>query len=89
MGKRMGAWVHAVTVYSAKEKKVRFYVDGTFNVKKSDGNPAVFDKVGVSGWDGKKQFEGMTDKSLVFESALNYEDIQTLVSNGLGKALSV
>jgi len=75
MGKRMGTWVHIATVYSAKEKKVQFYVDGTFNVKNLDGNPVVFDKVGVSRWDGKKQFEGMMDKFLVFESTLNDEDI--------------
>jgi len=39
------------------------------------GNPVVFDKVGVSRRGGKKQFEGMMDKFLVFESALNDEDI--------------
>ena len=89
-GKRMGTWVHVATVYSAKEKKVRFYVDGKFDVEnKWGGNPAVLDKAGVGGWDGQRQFEGMMDEFLIFKSALNEEDIQTLINDGLEKALSV
>jgi len=89
-GKEMNKWVHVATVYSAKEKKIWFYVNGKLDVEnKWGGNPGVLDKAGIGGWDGQRQWQGLLDEFIIFTTVLEEKDIQTLMDEGIEKTLSI
>jgi hypothetical protein len=86
----MNKWVHVATVYSAKEKKIWFYVNGKLDVEnKWGGNPGVLDQAGIGGWDGQRQWQGLLDEFIIFNTVLEEKDIQTLMDEGIEKTLSI
>lgn len=44
-GGELNKWVHIATAYSAKEKNIRFYINGELDVENNwgGGSPGVFD----------------------------------------------
>ena len=74
------------TVYSAKEKKIWFYVNGKLDVEnKWGGNPGILDKAGIGGWGGQRQWQGLLDKFIISNTVLEEKDIQTLMEEASKK----
>ena len=92
-GKEMNKWVHVATAYSAKEKKIRFYINGELdNENNWGGNPGVLDVAGIGGWFSgaiQRQWQGLLDEFLIFNTILEPDDIKKLMEDGLDKILSV
>lgn len=86
----MNKWRHLATVYSSKGW-IRFYVDGKVDIEnKWGGNPGIIDPARIGSWDGGgREWQGMLDEVIIFNVALAEEDIQSLMTNGLKKELSV
>jgi len=84
-------WVHIATVYSAKEKKIRFFIDGELDAESDwGGNEGVLDPGRIGSWsDGGREWQGMFDEFIIFNVALGQEDIKTLMENGFEGTLSV
>ena len=89
----MNKWVHVATAYSAKKKKIRFYINGELsNENNWGGNPGVLDVAGIGGWFSgaiQRQWQGLLDEFLIFNTILEPDDIKKLMEDGLDKILSV
>ena len=92
-GKEMNKWVHVATAYSAKEKKIRFFINGELDIENDwGGNPGVLDVAGIGGWFSgavQRQWQGLLDEFLIFNTILEPNDIKKLMADGLDKILSV
>lgn len=89
-GDQMDKWVHIATAYSAPEKKIRFYINGELDVENDwGGNPGVLDPARIGDWNQSRQWEGLLDEFVIFNTVLSAEDIQTLMDDGLEPTLAV
>ncbi|MBI1924786.1 LamG domain-containing protein [Candidatus Poribacteria bacterium] len=90
-GREMNKWIHIATAYSAKEKKIRFYINGELDAENNwGGNEGVLDVARIGSWSGGgREWQGILDDFIIFNIVLPQEDIKTLMNDGLEKTLSV
>ena len=89
-GDQMDKWVHIATAYSAKEKKIRFYVNGELDIENEwGGNPGVLDPARIGDWGQSRQWEGLIDEFIIFNTVLSEDDIQAVMDDGLETTLAV
>ena len=89
-GDQMDKWVHIATAYSAKEKKIRFYVNGELDIENDwGGNPGVLDPARIGDWNQSRQWEGLIDEFIIFNTVLDEGDIQAVMDDGLETTLAV
>lgn len=89
-GDEMDKWVHIATAYSATEKKIRFYVNGELDIENDwGGNPGVLDPARIGDWNQSRQWEGLIDEFIIFNTALDEDDIQAVMNDGLETTLAV
>ena len=89
-GDQMDKWVHIATAYSAKEKKIRFFVNGKLDIENDwGGNPGVLDPARIGDWNQSRQWEGLIDEFIIFNTVLGEDDLQTLMDDGLETTLAV
>ena len=84
-------WHHLAVVYDSTESLVRVYFDGELDIEAEWGaNPALFGPGRIGSWDGNgREWQGMLDEVILFNTLLEQEDIQSLMNNGLASLLSV
>jgi hypothetical protein len=84
-------WTHIATVYSAQEQKIRFYVNGELDVEADwGGNPAVVDVGRIGSWSGGgREWDGVFDEVIFFNTVLDQPDVETLAETGLNATRSV
>lgn len=89
-GDQMDKWVHIATAYSAPEKKIRFYINGELDIENDwGGNPGVLDPAQIGDWGQSRQWEGLIDEFIIFNTVLSEDDIQAVMDNGLEPTLAV
>ena len=89
-GDEMDKWVHIATAYSAKEKKIRFYANGELDIEHDwGGNPGVLDPARIGDWNQQRQWEGLLDEFIIFNTVLSEDDIQAVMNDGLETTLAV
>ena len=89
-GGEMDKWVHIATAYSAKEKKIRFYINGELDIENDwGGNPGVLDPARIGDWNQSRQWEGLIDEFIIFNTVLDEDDIQTVMNEGFEATLAV
>ena len=89
-GGEMDKWIHIATAYSAKEKKIRFYINGELDAERDwGGNPGVLDVGRIGDWGGGRQWEGLIDDFVIFNSVLGLDDIKSVMDNGIEGGLDV
>ena len=89
-GDEMDKWIHIATVYSAKEKKIRFFINGELDIENDwGGNPGVLDPARIGDWNQSRQWEGLIDEFIIFNTALGEDDIQAVMNDGLETTLAV
>ncbi|MCG9129440.1 LamG domain-containing protein [Candidatus Poribacteria bacterium] len=89
-GDEMNKWVHIATTYSAKEKKIRFYIDGELDAENDwGGNPGVLDPGRIGDWGGSRQWQGLIDEFAIFNTVLSEGDIKTVMDEGIEAGLAV
>ncbi len=89
-GGEMDKWVHIATAYSAKEKKIRFYINGELDIENDwGGNPGVLDPAQIGDWGQSRQWEGLIDEFIIFNTVLDEDDIQTVMNDGFETTLAV
>ncbi len=81
---QLDKWVHVATAYSATEKKIRFYINGELDAERDwGGNPGVLDPGRIGDWGGSRQWQGLIDEFIIFDTALEEGDVQSVMNNGL------
>ena len=81
---QLNKWVHVATVYSATEKKIRFFIDGELDVERDwGGNPGVLDPGRIGDWGNSRQWQGLIDEFIIFSAALDVADVQSVMNDGL------
>jgi hypothetical protein len=81
---QLNKWVHVATAYSAKEKKIRFYINGKLDAERNwGGNPGVLDPGRIGDWGGSRQWQGTIDEFIIFNTFLNEDEVQSVMNNGL------
>lgn len=89
-GDQMDEWVHIATAYSAKEKKIRFFINGELDVENDwGGNPGILDSAFIGAWDNQRQWEGLIDEFIIFNTVLDADDVQTVMNDGFEATLAV
>ena len=89
-GDEMDKWIHIATVYSAKEKKIRFFINGELDIENDwGGNPGVLDPARIGDWNQSRQWEGLIDEFIIFNTALGEDDVQAVMNDGLETTLAV
>ncbi len=89
-GDQMNKWIHIATAYSAKEKKIRFYINGELDAENDwGGNPGVLDPGRIGDWGGSRQWQGLIDEFAIFNTVLSEGDIKSLMNDGLESGLAV
>ena len=89
-GDEMDKWVHIATAYSAKEKKIRFYANGELDIEHDwGGNPGILDPARIGDWNQQRQWEGLIDEFIIFNTVLDEGDIQAVMDDGLETTLAV
>ena len=87
----LNKWYHLAVAYSSTEEFVRVYFDGELDAEGEWGPlPGEFGPGRIGSWSGGgREWEGMFDEMLLFDVALEEDDIQSLMDNGLEAALAV
>ena len=81
---QLNKWVHVATVYSATEKKIRFFIDGELDAERDwGGNPGVLDPGRIGDWGNSRQWQGLIDEFIIFSAALDVADVQSVMNDGL------
>ena len=89
-GGEMNKWVHIATAYSAPEKKIRFYVNGELDIENDwGGNPGILDPARIGDWGQSRQWEGLIDEFIIFNTVLDEDDIQAVMNDGFETTLAV
>ena len=85
----MDKWVHIATAYSAKEKKIRFFVNGELDIENDwGGNPGVLDPARIGDWNQSRQWEGLLDEFIIFNTFLDEADVQAVMNDGFETTLA-
>lgn len=80
-----GRWTHLATVYRAREKTVRFYIDGEFDneVALLEGIPVVLGPARVGNWNRQDRIlSGRLDELVVLRRAMDDQAIKKLFEAG-------
>ena len=87
----LNEWHHLAVVYDSTESLIRVYFDGELDVEAEWGaNPALFGPGRIGSWDGGgREWQGMLDEVILFDTLLEEDDIQSLMDNGLASVLGV
>ena len=87
----LNKWFHLAVAYSSNEESVRVYFDGELDAEGKWGPlPGEFGPGRIGSWSGGgREWEGMFDEMILFDVALEEDDIQALMDNGLEATLSV
>lgn len=84
-------WIHYAATYdkSANNNQLNVYVNGKHaGASTRPGNPAGnADPVTIGTWNGGSFFVGIIDEVAIFKAILTEADLQTIMDNGLDKAL--
>ena len=90
VGNELNKWVHIATAYSATEKKIRFYINGELDAERDwGGNPGVLDPGRIGDWGGSRQWQGLIDEFVIFNTVLSEGDIKSVMNDGLESGLAV
>ncbi len=90
VGGEMNKWIHIATAYSAKEGKIRFYINGELDAESDWGNnPGVLDPGRIGDWGGSRQWQGLLDEFVIFNTVLSEDDIKSVMNDGLASGLAV
>ena len=89
--KILNKWHHLAVVYSSKKEMVRIYFDGKLDAEGKWGPlPGAFGPGRIGSWNGQpREWQGLFDEMLLFDTVLEEADVQNLMTNGLEKALGV
>ena len=87
----LGKWFHLAVAYSSNDESVQVYFDGELDAEGKWGPLAgEFGPGRIGSWDGGgREWEGMFDEMLLFDVALEEDDIISLMDNGLEATLAV
>jgi len=87
----LNKWFHLAVAYSSTDESVRVYFDGELDAEGKWGPLAgEFGPGRIGSWSGGgREWEGMFDEMILFDVALEEDDIQSLMDNGLEATLSV
>ncbi len=90
----LGRWYHIAGVVDSSTRQVYIYFNGTLdnNPMAHSGemmNPGVPTTIGKSGVAHVYDFHGVIDEVVIFDVALEEEDIQAIMNKGLGSMLAV
>ncbi len=80
-----GRWTHLATVYNAKRRAVRFYIDGQFDneVALLTGIPAILGPARVGNWNHQERIlSGRLDELVLWRRALTDAEIHNLFAAG-------
>ena len=89
-GDQMDKWVHIATAYNAPAKKIGFYINGELDIENDwGGNPGILDPARIGDWGQSRQWEGLIDEFIIFNTALSEGDIQSVMNDGLETTLAV
>jgi hypothetical protein len=89
-GGEMNKWIHIATAYSAKEGKIRFYINGELDAESDWGNnPGVLDPGRIGDWGGSRQWQGLLDEFVIFNTVLSEDDIKSVMNDGIEGGLAV
>ena len=89
-GGEMNKWIHIATAYSAKEGKIRFYINGELDAESDWGNnPGVLDPGRIGDWNGSRQWQGLLDEFVIFNTVLSEDDIKSVMNGGIEGGLAV
>ena len=87
----LNEWFHLAVAYSSNDESVAVYFDGELDAEDKWGPlPGEFGPGRIGSWNGGgREWEGMFDEMLLFDVALEEDDIITLMDNGLEATLAV
>jgi hypothetical protein len=87
----LNEWHHLAVVYNSTESNIKVYFDGELDMESEWGAlPASFGPGRIGSWDGGgREWQGMLDEVIIFNSLLEEDDITKLMNSGLKEALSV
>ncbi len=89
-GGEMNKWIHIATAYSATEKKIYFYINGELDSEHDwGGNPGVLDPGRIGDWGGSRQWQGLLDEFVIFNTVLSEGDIKSVMDAGIESGLAV
>ena len=89
-GDEMDTWVHIATAYSAIEKKIRFYVNGELDVESNwGGNPGVLTPARIGDWEQSRQWQGLIDEFIIFNTFLDEVAVHTIMNDGFEMTTTV
>ncbi len=89
-GGEMNKWIHIATAYSAEEGKIRFYINGELDAESDWGNnPGVLDPGRIGDWGGSRQWQGLLDEFIIFNTVLSEDDIKSVMNDGIEGGLAV
>lgn len=80
-----GRWVHLATVYDSEEKRVRFYLNGTFDkeTRQKTAHPARLGSMQIGNWDTRdRKLSGRIDEIILMGRAFSDEEIRELYEAG-------
>ena len=90
VGNELNKWVHIATAYSAKESKIWFYINGELDAEHDwGGNPGVLDPGRIGDWGGSRQWQGLFDEFIIFNTVLSEDDINSVMNDGIASGLAV
>ena len=95
VGGEMNKWVHIATAYSAKEGKIRFYINGELDAESDWGNnPGVLDPGKIGAWTNaggqhSRFWQGLIDEFAIFNTVLSEDDIKSVMNDGIAGGLAV
>ncbi len=89
--KILNKWHHLAVVYSSKKETVRIYFDGKLDAEGKWGpHPGAFGPGRIGSWNGQpREWQGLFDEMLLFNTVLEEADVQNLMKNGLEDTLGV
>ena len=87
----LNQWIHLAVAYSSNDESVQVYFDGELDAEGKWGPlPGEFGPGRIGSWDGGgREWEGLFDEMLLFDVALEEDDIKSLMDNGLEATLAV
>ena len=94
-GGELNKWVHIATAYSAKEGKIRFYINGELDAESDWGNnPGVLDPGKIGAWTNaagahSRFWQGMIDEFVILNTVASEGDIKSLMNDGYETSLAV
>ncbi len=71
-------------------KKIRFYINGELDAENDwGGNPGVLDPGRIGDWGDSRQWQGLIDEFVIFNTVLSEDDINSVMNDGLESGLAI